>query len=175
MYIDIFLGVFVLLGIIQGYNRGIIRSLFAIAGLIVGFLAALKFSPFIVAGIDSVFNIDPRLSLLLGFLLTLALIIWGIQWIGRSLEKTLRAANLNFLNKLAGSVVFVAIMVVVYSAVIWFLSNTQFISEQQKQDSLTYDYVMQVPQYAENAFESVKPVFREFWDKMERAMESATD
>lgn len=175
MYIDIFLGVFIIIGIIQGYSRGIIRTLFAIGGIIVGFLAALKFSPIVVAGIDSLFRIDPRLSLILGFLLTLALIIWGIQWIGRSIEKTLQHANLNFLNKLAGSVIFAAIMILIYSAVIWFLGNTDFLSDDQKNSSFSYSYLMRVPDYAENAFESVKPVFREFWEKMEAAMDSASD
>ena len=175
MYIDIFLGVFILLGLIQGYHRGIIRSLFAIAGLVFGFLAALKFSPMVVAGIDSLFQIDPRLSLLLGFLLTLALIMWGIRWIGLSIERTLQAASLNFINKAAGSVLFTAIMIVVYSAGIWFLSRTDLVSDAQKEQSVSYPYLMQVPEYTENAFESVKPVFREFWNKMESAMEQPAD
>ncbi len=169
MYIDIFLGVFVLIGIIQGYHRGIIRTIFAILGVVVGLLAALKLSPYVVGLFDRIFDWDPMISLILGLILTFTLIMWGIKWLGKSAEKTLKLVKLNFFNKLLGSVLYAGLMIVTYSAIIWFMARADFISDSQKSTSKSYVYLMEVPVYAQAVFESVKPVFKDFWDKMDLA------
>jgi membrane protein required for colicin V production len=167
MYIDIFLGLFVLIGVIQGFHRGIIRSVFAIVGIVVGLLAALKFSPLVVSLFDKIFDWDPMISLVLGLISTFLLIMWGIKWLGRSAEKTLKLVKLNLFNKLLGAVLYAGLMVVTYSAIIWFMGRTDVISEKQISESKSYVYLMQVPKYGQAAFESVKPVFKDFWDKMD--------
>jgi len=167
MYIDIFLGVFALIGVIQGFHRGIIRTVFSIAGIVVGLIAALKFSPYIVGLFDSIFDWNPMISLVLGLILTFTLIMWGIKWLGKSAEGTLKLVKLNIFNKLLGSVLYAGLMIVTYSAIIWFLGRTDVISEKQKDTSQSYPYLMEVPKYGQAAFESVKPVFKDFWDKMD--------
>ena len=63
MYIDLFLGVFILIGLVQGFHRGIIRTIFAILSIVVGFLAALKFSPYVVNFFEHVIGLESMLSL----------------------------------------------------------------------------------------------------------------
>jgi len=172
MYIDIFLGVFVLIGVIQGFHRGIIRTVFSIVGIVVGLLAALKFSPFVVGLLDSIFDWDPMISLILGLILTFALIMWGIKWLGKSAEKTLKLVKLNIFNQLLGSILYAGLMIVTYSAIIWFMGRTDVISDKQKTESKSYPYLMEVPKYGQAAFESVKPVFKDFWDKMDLVKDS---
>jgi len=58
-------------------------------------------------------------------------------------------------------------MIVTYSAIIWFMDKTEVISDNQKSESKSYVYLMEVPKYGQAAFESVKPVFKDFWDKMD--------
>ena len=175
MYIDIFLGVFVLIGVIQGFHRGIIRTVFAIVGIVVGLIAALKFSPYVVSLFDQIFDWNPMISLVLGLILTFVLIMWGIKWLGKSAEKTLKLVKLNIFNKLLGSVLYAGLMIATYSAIIWFLGRTDFISEKQKDESHSYVYLMEVPKYGQAAFESVKPVFKDFWDKMDLVNETEED
>ena len=165
MYIDIFLGVFVLLGLLQGYYRGILRTVFSIAAVVLGILAALKFSPLVVNLFDQVFDWDPMLDLVLGLALTFVLIMWGIKWLGRSFEKTLKLAKLNFINRVLGAVLFAGLMTVIYATILWFLNRTEVLPEHQKDNSHTYVYLEQVPRYGEALFDSVKPVFKGFWDK----------
>ncbi len=167
MYIDILLGVFVLIGVIQGFHRGIIRTIFSIVGIVVGLIAALKFSPYVVSLFDQIFDWNPMISLVLGLILTFTLIMWGIKWLGKSAEKTLKLVKLNIFNKLLGSALYAGLMIVTYSAIIWFVGRTEVISERQKDASQSYPYLMEVPKYAQAAFETVKPVFKDFWDKMD--------
>lgn len=167
MYIDIFLGLFVLIGLVQGYHRGIIRTVFAIAAVIVGLLAALKFSPLVVNLFDEIFNWDPMVDLILGLALTFVLIMWGIKWLGKSFEKTLKMAKLNFINRIFGAVLYAGLMAIIYATIIWFLNRTEVIPQKQKEQSHSYVYLEVVPKYGEAVFNSVKPVFKGFWDKIE--------
>ena len=92
MYLDIFLGIFLFIGLVQGYHKGIIRTVFALLSLVAGILAVLKFSPIVVSLFDRIFHWDEIISLVLGVALTFILIMWGIRWLGRSAEKTLISA-----------------------------------------------------------------------------------
>ncbi len=168
MYIDIFLGVFILIGLIQGYYRGVVRTLFTILGILVGLIAALKFSPYVIMLLERVFSLGTRFSLIAGMLITFLGFMWGIQWIGRSFEQSLRLVRLNIFNRLAGAVIFTLLMVVSYAAILWFVNEANMLSEKQKDNSRSYPLLEQVPTRTGVYIEKLKPVFREFWEKMEK-------
>jgi membrane protein required for colicin V production len=168
MYIDIFLAIFIRIGIIQGFHRGLIRTLFSILGIVIGFLAALKFAPYVVTFFENVFKLSPLISLILGLLLTFVVLMLGIRWLGKSFENTLKLVRLNFINKIAGAVVFAALMIIVYSAVIWFIDRTNVLTAAEKEQSKSYPVLTEIPVRTGAAIQTIKPVFREFWDKMDR-------
>lgn len=170
MYIDIFLVVFVLIGVIQGFHRGLIRSVFAVLGTIIGFLAALKFAPYVVTFFESVFRLDPLFALILGLVVTFLALMLGIRWLGKSFENTLKLAKVNFINKLLGATLFAILMIVVYSAVIWFLARADLLSSEQKSQSYSYPFLQEVPAKTGAMIEKMKPVFKEFWEKMDAAL-----
>jgi len=173
MYIDIFLAVFILIGIIQGFHRGLIRTVFAVLGTVIGFLAALKFAPYVVSFFEGVFHLTPVLALVLGLVVTFLALMLGIRWLGKSFENTLKLAKVNIFNKLLGAALFAALMIVVYSAVIWFVARTDMLSDTQKNQSRTYPFLQEVPEKTGALIEKIKPVFTEFWDKMDSALTPA--
>jgi membrane protein required for colicin V production len=170
MYIDIFLAVFILIGIIQGYHRGIVRTLFAILGIIIGFLAALKFAPYVVTFFENTFKLSPVVALILGLVLTFLVLMLGIRWLGKSFENTLKLARVNILNKILGATLFALLMIVTYSAIIWFIARTEILSPEEKAQSKTYPYLQEVPEKTGEIIQKLKPVFKEFWDKMDAAI-----
>jgi len=170
MYIDIFLAIFILIGIIQGFHRGLIRTLFSILGIVIGFLAALKFAPYIVTFFENVLRLSPLVSLILGLLLTFVVLMLGIRWLGKSFENTLKLVRLNFLNKLAGALVFSFLMVVIYSAVIWFVDRANVLSPDEKAQSRSYPVLTEVPYRMGAAVQKLKPVFQDFWEKMDKVI-----
>ena len=167
MYIDIFLAVFILIGLIQGFHRGVIRTVFAVLGIAIGLIAALKFAPYVVSFFEHVVHLSPLISMILGLLLTFLVLLFGIRWLGNSLENTLKKVNLNVLNKVAGAALFAVLMIILYSVVIWFIDRTQLLSDAEKARSRSYPVLQEVPAMAGSALKKVKPVFKEFWDKMD--------
>ena len=177
MYIDVFLAVFIVIGLIQGFHRGVIRTLFAILGILIGFLAALKFAPFVVSFFERVFKLSPLVALILGLVLTFLVLLFGIRWLGKSFENTLKLVKLNIFNKLLGAILFAVLMIITYSAIIWFVARADLVSEAQKQQSRSYPALQKVPGLTGEFISKLKPVFKEFWDKMDAAInpENATE
>lgn len=174
MYIDIFLAVFLLVGIIQGFHRGIIRTLFAIFGIVVGLIATLKFSPWLATFLHEELNIGTSSALVIAMILMFLVFMFLFYLLGRSFESTLKLVNLNFINKILGALLFAVLMLVTYSAIIWFLHRTQLVSDKQVADSKTYPVLRAVPEHTEGIVRKMKPVFKEFWTKVEEAAKPNT-
>jgi len=54
---------------------------------------------------------------------------------------------------------------VLFSFGVWFAFEARLLSEKQKDESISYYVLEGIPGVAKRQFETLKPVFREFWDK----------
>ncbi len=165
MYIDILLGLTLVLGFLYGYSRGIIKTIFSLVSIMVGIIAAMKLSPIVITGLESLMPNNPRLTYILGFILTFVVVIVLIRFIGNKLEKLLKKSGVNFMNKFMGGSVMVVFFGIIYSFIVWFANEARLLSETQKDQSFTYYILEPIPAKARAEFETLKPVFREFWDK----------
>lgn len=170
MIIDILCGLLVGTSFYLGYKKGIIKSVFGILSIIIALLVTLKFSFLMINLVEKILTVDPRLNILIGFVLTFLLIMVGIRMIGKGLEKILETAHINFINQLAGGAVSAIIAIVLYSSVIWFVNQLKLISQEAKTASITYIYLEAVPDKSRWAIQKLKPIFSEFWDKSQEAI-----
>lgn len=175
MVIDLVLGVLVIIGFIYGYSKGIIKTLFSVLSILLGIIAAMKLSPLTINAMESIFPNSPRLSYILGFLLTFLIVIVIIRFIGNKLESLLKAVKLNFFNKLSGGGITAIFFIILYSFALWFLNEARLITENQKDTSISYYALEPLPAQAREQFETIKPVFREFWDKTIETFDKAKE
>ena len=173
MIIDLFCGLVLILAFLQGYSKGIIKTLFAIASILIGIIAAMKLSPLTIGVLETMMPTYPRLSYILGFLLTFMLVILVIRFIGNKIETLFKAGKINFINKLFGGLLTSLFAIIIFSTIVWFLNEARLISERQKDQSITYYHLEPIPGNARRQLETVKPVFREFWDKTMDTFEKA--
>lgn len=165
MYIDILLGLTLILGFLYGYSKGIIKTIFSLVSILIGIIAAMKLSPLTISALESVIPNNPRLTYIVGFILTFVIVIVLIRFIGNKLEKLLKKTGVNFMNKLFGGFVMTVFFGILYSVVVWFANEARLLSETQKDSSFTYYYLEPIPGKARAEIETLKPVFRDFWDK----------
>ena len=171
MYIDIFLALVLAFGFYVGYNRGIIKSLFAVVSLIVAVLAAMKLSPLTITFLDNQLSWDPRWIVVLGFVLTFMVVVIAVRYLGKMVEGAMAKLEINFINKMMGGSVSAFLFLVVFSTFIWFMDDVNLISQKTKEESMTYDAVRPVPQMVATLGRQVKPLFQNFWDKTSEAMD----
>ena len=115
MYIDIVFILFALYGFWVGYRKGLIRTLFSLLSFVVGLLLTLKLSPYVIEFIESVFNADRLIALIVGLFLTMFITMGLIKWIGKSIEKMLQKAKLGTFNKIQGGIILAFLMMVTYT------------------------------------------------------------
>lgn len=171
MVIDIFFVIFIGFSFYLGYTKGIVKSLFGIISIIIGILVSLKFSFLVIELIEQFMDTDPRLNILLGFVATFLIVMVGIRLIGKGFEKILETAHINFINQFAGGLLSALLALIIYSSIILFIDRLKFISASTKDKSITYPYLVAVPEKSRWLIEKSKPIFSEFWNKTQKALE----
>ena len=171
MFIDILAAIIISLGFYLGFQRGLIKTVFDTLSLFIGVLAAIKLSPWMMDLLQSLFNLNKAVTLIFGIALTFLLVMMVIRFVGKKLEDLLEVANVNFINKIAGGSIQALFFAVILSFAVSFLAKLSVLKEETKSTSTTYPYLMQMPDMSKKLFESLKPVFSEFWAKTNEAMD----
>jgi|GEM_PF-5427015 len=170
--LDIIVLVVAALGFLRGYSKGLIKSLFGLISIVLGIIIALKVSPYIIDFIEDAFKLDPRWALIIGFLLTLGLVIAALSYIAKLLEGILRSIRLNVINKLAGGLLYGLLFLLVLGLAYNFLFQIDVIKLEQIEKSQTYSLVTVLPREAQGVWENVRPAFEEFWERAQDVMNS---
>ncbi len=166
MVLDIIVALILAYAFYSGYSKGIIGTFFSVVSIFIGILAAMKLSPIVIGLLDNVLNINPAFVFIIGFVLTFILVIALIRFIGNRLEDLLKFAHLNFINKIGGGLILTLAFAIGLSYALVFLNKTRIISESAKESSLSYALLAPLPEATKGITESVKPLFRDFWDKV---------
>jgi membrane protein required for colicin V production len=159
-YIDIILGVLLILSAIGGFKKGLIVELASLAALILGIWGAIKFSyitsEFLVENFDWQWD---HLNIV-SFIITFIVIVILVHIVGNVVNKLVETVMLGFVNKLAGLVfgilraaLFLSIVLVVFDKID---EDMKILSEKTKSESRMY-----VP--IRNLAPAIFP-FLDFWD-----------
>ncbi len=154
-----------------GYSKGLIKSIFGILSIILAFLISVKFSFLSIGLFEKILDVDPRLNIVIGFVFTFLIVMIGIRLIGQGFEKILETAHINFINQLAGGLVSALIALLLFSSVISFADKLKLIKSSVKTDSMSYAYLEAVPAKSRWLLDKAKPIFSEFWEKTNNAID----
>ena len=166
MFIDLIATLLILYGFYIGYNRGIIKTIFALVSIIIGILAALKLSPYTIDLLQNIIKLHPGLSFILGFALTFILVLIVIRFVGKKIEDILKFAQINFINKILGGGIMAILIVVFYSYSLWGIDSLNLLSDNGKKTSISYEYLSTLPIKTEDTIVKFKPYFDDFWSKL---------
>lgn len=166
MVIDILFLVILIYSLIKGYQKGFIVALFSILGWIVGLAAALKLSTTVAAWLGTTTSIEtrwlPPLAFILVFLATVILIRIGAKMI----EGIIEFAFLGWANKALGILLYIALHTVIFSILLFFGIQLQFLSQSVINESITYKWIEPWGPGLMNALGSVIPFFRDMFQQL---------
>ena len=171
MWIDIVLLVAVILGIIKGWQHGLIISVFVTAAWILGVIGALKFCSLVADQLRDRFEWQGEYVPVVAFILIFIVIAFVIYLIGKSLEKVIEVAQLGTINKLLGVALRVTIYVFVFSMFLWLVNEAGFVSEEVKAQSRTYRFLQMFSNAAISFFDQYLPAIRNIFRDIEKFFE----
>ena len=163
MAIDLIFVVLAAWGFYLGFSRGIIKTIFTILSVVFGLMMAFRFGPTVTGTLESLFSENP-LMFIAGFLLTFVGTMFIIRFLASSLEGVLESANINFINQIIGGFFVSALIVLVFSMILWFGDKSHLVGESTKEESVTYSYLEKYPQKVWALSAKAKPIFEDFWD-----------
>jgi len=95
------------------------------------------------------------------FLLTMAL----LRLVGKGFEGILETANINVINQAIGGIFMAAVLVFLYSSILWFVLKASFRNaEEITAESQTYPFLKDYPQTVYKFTGKLKPLAQDFWD-----------
>ena len=101
-FIDIVLGILLLLAAIRGFNKGLVAEVASLAALILGIWGAIRFSHLTGDQLENLFNLQSKYMGLISFFVTFVLIVIAVHIIGNVVDKLITTLSLGFINRLAG-------------------------------------------------------------------------
>jgi len=165
MILDIIVAIVVAFGFYTGYSRGLIKTVFDTLSLLIGIIAALKLSPIVINLLEGLIKTSPAITFLVGIVITFIAVMALVRFIGNKLEDVFEAANINFVNKIAGGGVQALFFAFLLSMALWLMDNLKVLNPATKEQSMTYSLLEPLPEAGKGLFVAVKPVFSNFWNK----------
>lgn len=122
--IDILLLVILGFGLIRGFMRGLIIEMASLLAIVVGIYGAIHFSFFTARLLGELMPSSQQTIEVVAFGLTLIVLMLAVMFLAKVLTKMLKAAELGFLNRLAGALFGVLKAAVIVGSLFVFLERT---------------------------------------------------
>jgi membrane protein required for colicin V production len=103
-WIDVVIVVILILSVVMGFINGLVKEVASLAALIFGIWGAIKFSSFTAAKLYDFFDMTGQYVGVIAFIVTFAIIVVIIHFIGILAHKIVNAASLGFINRILGIV-----------------------------------------------------------------------
>ncbi|HAQ19225.1 MAG TPA: colicin V production protein [Prolixibacteraceae bacterium] len=147
-YIDLILGIILILAAIQGFRNGFIVELASLAALVLGIWGAIRFSDWTADFITDITNYRSEHLSTIAFVVTFIAIVIIVHILGKMLDSVVKAVALGFLNRLAGIIFGVLKTAVILSIFLLLFENidenVHILPSRQKAESKIYEPMKQL-------------------------------
>ena len=149
-WIDIFICIPLVWGLYKGFSKGLVIELASLAAFFIGIWGAIHFSDF-VSGLLQGWGLTSKYLPVISFCLIFLGIIIAIYAFGKFIDKTIKAASLNIINKITGAVFgglkFALMLSVLFFVLDAFEKSYSVDASKVKEESLVYKPVAQIALY----------------------------
>lgn len=144
-WFDVLVGILLLIAFIDGYRKGLIMQLVGLATLVLAAIFGGRLAERILPEIIRLIDISPVSARVLSFVLAFALIAIILSLIGRLIQKFVDVVLLSFINRLLGSVVAMATMMlflsILLNLILVFDKKETVINKRTRQESFFFERV----------------------------------
>jgi len=140
-YLDIIIGIILLLFAFGGFKNGIIREAFGLAAFIGGIYGAVRLSDVVGEKLSNLINVSHEWMAVISFIVVFIVLALLINLIGKGISKLVESLNLGFIDKIGGSIFGVAqgfLLVGVLILVLEFFGLKNVINDKTRSESKLY-------------------------------------
>lgn len=174
--IDVAFAIIVCIGIFKGWRKGFISAACSFLGFITGIAAALKLSGTLAAWLNEKYPSSALWIPFVSFTLVFIVTVLAVRLIGKTIETAFDTAQIGWWNKLAGSLIYGFLYIIIYSVFLFFLIKLKLIGSNATEASVTYEWLQPMPSGAmkilgewipffKNTFQDLQHFFEQFANK----------
>lgn len=142
MVVDLFLLLFLVMGVYKGWSKGFIMAIVAFVSFFAALALALQFSGWVEGYLKKQTDSDSDWLAFLAFLLVLIGAIIAIRILGKIIEKSVELVMLGLVNRLAGIVLYFFIYISIYAVVMVYLKRFDVVGNDAAIHSKSYIYLI---------------------------------
>lgn len=102
-YIDAFIAVVGVLGLIRGWFKGLVDQVLGLVGIVVAIILSAMFAAPVGAAVVNSMGLSPKIAGTVGFAVVFAGVMLGVFLLVRAIKNTLSALSLGGIDKLGGA------------------------------------------------------------------------
>ena len=167
MILDIIVVVILILAIIKGYRQGLIVALFSLIALIIGLAAALKLSVVVAGYIGKAVNVSDKWLPIISFAVVFLIVVLLVRVGAKFIQKTVELAMLGWANRVGGILLYVGIYILIFSVLLFYADQMNFIKPETKTGSVTYSYIQPWGPKLMDGLGKIIPVFKGMFEDLE--------
>lgn len=167
MSIDLVWVVLLALAVFKGFSRGLIMALFSFAALFIGLAAALKLSSTVANYFRDTEGIPSQWWPVLAFVGVFLLAALLVRMAGGVVEKTVEVVKLGWVNKIGGFLVYATLYTLLFSIVLFYLSQMNIVTEEMREKSGTYAYIQPWGPWAIQGLGQLIPAFKDVFKDLQ--------
>ncbi len=141
-FLDIFLGVFLAVGLFKGFRNGFFVELASLVSVLLGIYVAIKCSYLTKAYLEQHVGWNPKTIQVTAFALTFILVIIAVSTLAKAFTSLANFASLGLLNNLLGALFGILRTILVLSILLNLFQKINFddafLSEKTKEKSMLY-------------------------------------
>ncbi len=140
-YLDIIIGIILILFALGGLKNGIIREAFSLVAFILGIYGAMKLSDVVGKWLGNLINVSPEWMQVISFIIVFIALALLISWLGSLLAGLIENLHLGFIDKIGGFVFGIAkgfLLVGVLILLLDFFGIKDVLKEETREGSKLY-------------------------------------
>ncbi|MFZ9387690.1 MAG: CvpA family protein [Chitinophagaceae bacterium] len=167
MIIDFLILILLSLALWRGYRQGLILGLFSLLAVIIGLAAAMKLSVVVSGWIGREVSVAEEWLPLISFVVVFIGVVILVRLGAKALEGTVQLAMLGWLNKLAGMLLYGAMAVMIFSVLLFYAEQMEWLKPDALRQSVTYEYIRPWGPKVINGLGRLVPLFRDMFAELE--------
>ena len=140
-YLDIIIGIILILFAIGGLKNGIIREAFSLVAFLGGIYGAMKLSDMVGVWLSKMIDVSQEWMSVISFIIVFIALALLINWLGKMLANLIESLSLGFIDKIGGAVFGIAkgfLLVGVLILLLDFFGIKDVLDKKTCEDSMLY-------------------------------------
>ncbi len=157
-YLDVIIGLILLLFAYKGLKKGLIVEAFSLAAFIIGIYGAMYLSDITAKGLSKIIDAPQEIMTIIAFIITFIILAILVTLIGKLISKIVEALFLGFIDKIGGFVfgmVKGALLVSILILVLNFFGLTDIVDNKTKKNSFLYRSTESIAYYLYDNYDVV--------------------